>query len=379
MGEKILIFLTLMPETPKLISMEEYVNELIKYMDQPYFKNNPTYIDMWRKFYSKEKDANILLLLFNEEISTFYHWIYIEFSKKFVDMKRYDLAKFILNYALEKKVYDEEVIRKELKSIPEYNGKTKNLLEYFKRSTVKCMGRIFNIKDKSIQKIQKGSSKTSLDVKENNENECKNSRIDKATEKLKTKEIECLKAEFYLGGSILFDGFHFIINDEINANTFKTIRVAENDSAQPFLVVRKTLEINEGMFNNMEVSFQWENETYFCLKYDVLCTFNKIFKSEEFHAKAFKFYYIAQIYDFVMKLKDQDLFLINLNDLYVDTCFKLHLKSLECLSKIQVNYEDLFLEWFDVSFSTFDAEKQKTMAKDVYKEHLTEHKMNLLN
>ena len=50
------------------VAKENYEQQLLQYIDIPYFRNNPTYIERWRKYYDKYKDPQILLLMHHKQI-----------------------------------------------------------------------------------------------------------------------------------------------------------------------------------------------------------------------------------------------------------------------------------------------------------------------
>lgn len=119
---------------------------LLKYIDIPYFKNNPSYIDRWRQYYKKHKDPQILLLMYYKRISTLFHWIYIELSRHFMKMDLPELSSFILTEAIKSNVYDSERLKEEMKSIPNFIEKYNkgDLLSILNHKNIHALGRIWN-------------------------------------------------------------------------------------------------------------------------------------------------------------------------------------------------------------------------------------------
>lgn len=120
--------------------------QLLEYIDIPYFQNNPSYIEKWRNYYQKNPDMHILLLMYHKKISTLYHWIYIEFSKHFVKMGKYEIAHYILSEAIHNKVYQKERLQEALASIPDFQKQylKGDLACILNQKNIKALGKIWN-------------------------------------------------------------------------------------------------------------------------------------------------------------------------------------------------------------------------------------------
>lgn len=119
---------------------------LLDFIDIPYFRNNPAYIDKWRTYYYKYKDPQILFLMYHKQISTYFHWIYIELASVFLKINKPEISHFILTEALRLKVYDENKIKDFLNKIPNFEKKyTKGeLLAVLNQKNINALGRKWN-------------------------------------------------------------------------------------------------------------------------------------------------------------------------------------------------------------------------------------------
>ena len=123
-----------------------FEQQLIQYIDIPYFKNNPTYIKRWREYYEKNKDPQILLLMYHKNISTFYHWIYIEMSNHFIKLNKAEISSFILNEALKNRVYDEKKIKEALSQLPAFSKKYNkgDMICLLNQRNIQALGKLWN-------------------------------------------------------------------------------------------------------------------------------------------------------------------------------------------------------------------------------------------
>lgn len=124
----------------------EQEETLLKYIDIPYFRNNPAYIDRWRKYYQRYRDPQILLLMYHKQVSTYFHWIYLELSAHFLRIQQPEMAHFILNEAQRAKVYDEARVRRALAEIPKFERKCSrgDLLALLNQRNINALGRLWN-------------------------------------------------------------------------------------------------------------------------------------------------------------------------------------------------------------------------------------------
>jgi len=288
------------------MKMSEYVLKLYKYINEPYFKNNPTYIDMWRTVYEKEKDPNILLLLFNADISTFYHWIYIEFSRKFLEIKRYDLAKYVLEYSLENNAYDRKILENEIKELPVYQGKSSSdLHKYFQRNTVKCLGMIFYIKDKYVTMtiIQSDDKHSEINhIQEDKEN-TNNIEIQNEDKSKLIENFNCLSADFSIGGNIKFEDFTLVINEIKNDSVYKTVKVKTDETAQIYIVFKTPKSIILCLKKHAsDFSFVWNNEEHFCFNYIPIISMSSIIQENAFKNGLYKYFYANKMWNLIKDL-----------------------------------------------------------------------------
>lgn len=363
------------------MKMSEYVLKLYKYINEPYFKNNPTYIDMWRTVYEKEKDPNILLLLFNADISTFYHWIYVEFSRKFLEIKRYDLAKYVLEYALENKVYDKKILLKELKELPVYQGKySSDLHKYFQRNTVKCLGKVFDIKEKyvTMTNIHSGNKHSEIThIKEDKENKS-NIETQKEDISKNLENVNCLCADFSVGGNIKFADFALVINEIINDSVYKTIKVKTDETAQIYIVFKAPKSMLLCLQNHAsDFGFVWNNEDYFCFNYIPIASMSSILQDITFKNGLYKYFYANKIWNFLMNLENSGYYLNTFEDFYIDNNFNLRLKNITNLKKVVIDFKQMWIEWFGMDYSTFSKDYNEICDKEEYLKEVFEHKKNL--
>ncbi|KAI5170005.1 hypothetical protein PAEPH01_1166 [Pancytospora epiphaga] len=123
-----------------------YENQLLTYIDVPYFRNNPSYIELWRRYYNSNPNPHILLLMYHKSISTFYHWIYIELAEHFLRIKEPELAHFILCEALRNGVYNPTCLEKALSRIPIFKKKYTrgDMLCILDQKNILALGTVWN-------------------------------------------------------------------------------------------------------------------------------------------------------------------------------------------------------------------------------------------
>lgn len=123
--------------------LEEF---LLTYIDIPYFRNNPTYIERWRAYYQRYKDPQVLMLMFYKKISTYYHWIHLELSNHFLNKQQLQIAHFVLEEALKADVYDKNKIKEALEKIPSFEKKyTKgDMLALLNIKNINALGKVWN-------------------------------------------------------------------------------------------------------------------------------------------------------------------------------------------------------------------------------------------
>ena len=365
----------------KMISVEKFIAQLIEYMDIPYFKNNPEYIEMWRTYYDRYKSINVLLLMYNAEISTYYHWIYIELSRKFVELNETKFARCLLEHALKRDVYDRKVIVDELRlmtkektedqKIP-FETKEMELLRYLKRDVIRTMGRIFNLKEKSIIKM---SQREEIENKENE----KETKIKKPRHFVETSYKHCISAEFAVEGALKFEEFNLIVNEVIENGIMKCIKISEGETATNVYVEREFItETRNITFKNILFRFTWDDLVYVVLEDDNLCEFISVINVDTFKESLYKFYYIEQILKYIKELHSNGLYLTNLADFYVDNNFKLQLRSFKCLSCNKVKYHELFKRFFDISLEGIETKLNDIFKEESFIAELKQHKKDLL-
>ncbi|KAG5859833.1 putative Mad3/BUB1 domain-containing protein [Encephalitozoon hellem] len=97
---------------------DELESTLLGHIDIPYFRNNPSYISLWQKYYYKNNNPHVLFLMKYKKISQYYHWIYVELSRFFMRNNHYGACKAILNMGIACNAYDRRVLEDELRKIP---------------------------------------------------------------------------------------------------------------------------------------------------------------------------------------------------------------------------------------------------------------------
>lgn len=125
---------------------ENNEQRLITYIDVPYFRNNPAYIEMWRKHYEERRDPQILLLMYHKQISTHYHWIYIELARHFARLGKAEISHYILAEALRNKVYDAQRLRDAMARLPAFQKKYArgDVLCILNQRNINALGRLWN-------------------------------------------------------------------------------------------------------------------------------------------------------------------------------------------------------------------------------------------
>ncbi|KAH9411673.1 putative Mad3/BUB1 like region 1 protein [Ordospora pajunii] len=98
---------------------EELENVVLKYIDCPYFKNNPLYISLWERYYSICKSPAVLFLMRYKKISQYYHWIYLELSRYFKSTGRSWMCRHVILMGMHCNAHDASVLQKEMDSVPE--------------------------------------------------------------------------------------------------------------------------------------------------------------------------------------------------------------------------------------------------------------------
>lgn len=100
------------------IGEDELESALLNFIDILYFRNNPSYISLWQKYYYKTNDPGVLFLMKYKKISQYYHWIYVELSRFFMRNDHYGVCKAVLNAGIACNAYERRVLEDELRRIP---------------------------------------------------------------------------------------------------------------------------------------------------------------------------------------------------------------------------------------------------------------------
>ncbi|KAF9764205.1 hypothetical protein NGRA_0743 [Nosema granulosis] len=125
--------------------MENIEEELLSKLDIPFFYNNLDYINKWIDYYLSKNDIRILFLMKFKKISCDYHWLHIELAKYFTKINRKEIAVFILQKALENKVYDSSIIRNTLEQYVNINPISEvEAHQYLYPKNFKALGKIWN-------------------------------------------------------------------------------------------------------------------------------------------------------------------------------------------------------------------------------------------
>ncbi|TBU01405.1 Mad3/BUB1 domain-containing protein [Hamiltosporidium tvaerminnensis] len=96
------------------IKDNEIEETLKKNLHIEFYKNNPSYIKLWQRYYEIKKDPKILFFMMHFGISKDYHWIYIELANHFKKLKYFELSYYVLSEAKRKNVFDAFEIEKEI-------------------------------------------------------------------------------------------------------------------------------------------------------------------------------------------------------------------------------------------------------------------------
>ncbi|ADM11309.1 uncharacterized protein Eint_040180 [Encephalitozoon intestinalis ATCC 50506] len=91
---------------------------LLSHIDIPYFRNNPSYISLWQRYYYKTKEPGVLFLMKYKKVSQYYHWIYVELSRLFMKNGHYGISRAILDMGIACNAYDKKVLKDEIEKIP---------------------------------------------------------------------------------------------------------------------------------------------------------------------------------------------------------------------------------------------------------------------
>jgi hypothetical protein len=125
---------------------EELEETLLRYIDMPYFRNNPSYIALWQRYYMRRPDPCVLFLMRHKKISQYYHWLYIELSSFFSLRRHHGISRVVLEAGIEANAYDPEVLREELGKIPAddrtYSEHEINVL--LNPKNFGCLGKVWN-------------------------------------------------------------------------------------------------------------------------------------------------------------------------------------------------------------------------------------------
>ncbi|KAL6122715.1 hypothetical protein NUSPORA_00244 [Nucleospora cyclopteri] len=363
----------------KLVTISQYIEYLLKYMNIPYFKNNPTYIEHWRKFYEHTKDPNVLLLLFNKRISTCYHWIYVEFSKIFIEMGKPEVANFIIKLGIQSDVFDQAELKKQLLRIPEFKTtqSDKQIYQLFKKKKITCMGRIFDIKNSTITKIEKDKEVG----KENIENQNK-SRFGKTEKKvdISTKEAHVKIFSLEMGEYLVLDKISLFLKSPLSADSYQCINLVQNaeETVQSFCLIN----CNKRDLQNIEYLifyFHYQDKTFAVFHYNFLCFFTNILKRDDYKTNLCKYFYLEKIIKIAENFPE-----LPVDCLYVDCNFDLKLYTFTGESS---SLRDFLLEELNESKeNNFNSIKNALYAKidhfqqdSEYKNDLFKHKSELLN
>lgn len=390
--------------TPIALSLDAFELELIKYMDIPYFKNNPSNIERWRTYYEKTNDPNVLLLLINTDISCNYHWIYIQLSKVFIEMGKREYATKILNHALQTDVYNREEILKYIgkHNLEIYKKSGADLLRDFRRSVIKCMGRIFYLEEKRIERNPNVIRKTNMinNTSENvnnkmeklrNEQEPKENeiKITKELERVKFTLSECLS---FSDESLEFSDYKLIISKEISPTTFSSTKISTDDEPTTIRVSK----IGDGISQNIQISiienrgksplwknilnmFTWENSGYISLIYNPLCDFKSIYSSVDFKERPYKIFYLIQVLEYIRILEGNSLYITSLDSFVVNDRFILELSSAECLSISKLDINAVILDVFGISLPDCPKVIETNSGTEEYLMDLRNHKEQILD
>lgn len=63
----------------------EVPKNILKYINVPYFKNNPWYLELWEREYLRTKDPVLLFLMLLKDVGTLHSWLYLQLHAYYKD------------------------------------------------------------------------------------------------------------------------------------------------------------------------------------------------------------------------------------------------------------------------------------------------------
>ncbi|KAI5180984.1 hypothetical protein NEOKW01_1225 [Nematocida sp. AWRm80] len=69
---------------------------ILKYINIPYFNNNPWYLSLWRRYYSQNKDPAVLFLMRIKGIGILSSWIYTELHKYYKEVNQCEICAYTI-------------------------------------------------------------------------------------------------------------------------------------------------------------------------------------------------------------------------------------------------------------------------------------------
>lgn len=92
---------------------------LLRHIDIPYFRNNPSYISLWQRHYYRTGDPAVLFLMRHKKISQYYHWVYVELSRVLMRSNHHGACRAVLRLGMACGAYDRKALEDEAERIPE--------------------------------------------------------------------------------------------------------------------------------------------------------------------------------------------------------------------------------------------------------------------
>jgi len=90
---------------------------ILLYLDVPYFLNNPWYVSLWKRLYSRERDAAVLFLMRMKGVGALHSWIYLRLFEHFTEKGCRVCAQSVLDEGLKARAHPVEELEEKTEEI----------------------------------------------------------------------------------------------------------------------------------------------------------------------------------------------------------------------------------------------------------------------
>lgn len=90
---------------------------ILRYLDIPYFWNNPWYVDLWKRYYLLKKEIEIVFLMHTKEIGSLHAWLYLQLHAHFKRKGCNTCAQLVIEEGLKRRAHPINELEEKL--IPE--------------------------------------------------------------------------------------------------------------------------------------------------------------------------------------------------------------------------------------------------------------------